>query len=334
MRLILKLFLLLILAGAALWWDASRLLGKPLPLQQMQAVEITPGSTLTAVLADLRIRGILQPPRLAMYTRLYARLTGVSTAMKAGEYELEPGSNPLDMLNLFVEGKTRMHELRIVEGWTFAQALATVRAHPMIRQTLTKATPEEVMEQLGMPGRHPEGRLFPDTYRFPKGMSDVAVLRRAAEAMDRTLEQEWQERETELPYASVDEALTMASIVEKETGAPEERPQIAGVFVRRLRMSMRLQTDPTVIYGLGASYAGNITREHLLATDNPYNTYTHDGLPPSPICLPGRAAIHAALHPAPGDSIYFVSRGDGTHQFSDSLADHDAAVRRYQLGQP
>ncbi|HSW11508.1 MAG TPA: endolytic transglycosylase MltG [Solimonas sp.] len=333
MRFLLKLFLLAIIAGAAVWWDASRLLGRPLPLQQSTPVEILPGSSLSAVLADLQQRGVLQPARLGLYTRLYARATGVSGSLKAGEYELPPGSNVLAMLNLFVEGKTRLHELRIVEGWTFAQALAAVRADPMLRQTQPEASAEELMATLGAAGRHPEGRLFPDTYKFPKGTTDLAFLRRAAEAMDRTLQQEWEARDPDLPYATPEEALVMASVVEKETGAVAERPQIAGVFVRRLRLGMRLQTDPTVIYGIGADFDGNITREHLLA-DTPYNTYTRDGLPPSPICLPGRAAIHAALHPAAGNALYFVSRGDGSHQFSDTLAEHDAAVRRFQLGQP
>lgn len=333
MRFLLNLFLLAAIIAAGLYWDASRLLRAPLPLAKAETVEIAPGSTLTAMLSELQLRSILQPPRLALYTRLYARLTGVATAMKAGEYELVPGMNPLDMLALFVEGRTRLHELRIVEGWTFAQALAVVRAHPALRQTQTSATPEELMAAISESGRHSEGRLFPDTYRFPKNTTDIAFLRRAAEAMDRALNEEWEARDPELPYLSPDEALAMASIVEKETGVSEERPQIAGVFVRRLRLGMRLQTDPTVIYGLGQDFDGNITREHLLA-DTPYNTYVRDGLPPSPICLPGRASINAALHPAPGSALFFVSKGDGSHQFSDTLADHEAAVRHYQLGQP
>ncbi|AXQ29433.1 endolytic transglycosylase MltG [Solimonas sp. K1W22B-7] len=333
MRTFFNLLLLILIAAGALYWDAGRLLKTPLPLQQAESLEIAPGSSLTSILNGLQARNIVQPPRLALYLRLYARFTGVSALIKAGEYELAPGINPLDMLALLVEGKTRLHTLLIVEGRTFAQALKLLREHPAIRQTRAQATAEELMAAIGRAGVHPEGRLFPDTYNFPKGTTDVAFLQHAAEAMDKALAQEWEAREADLPYASPEEALTMASIIEKETGAVAERPEIGGVFVRRLRLGMRLQTDPTIIYGLGEAFDGNIRRADLLA-DNPYNSYTRDGLPPSPICLPSRAAIHAALHPAPGSAIYFVSKGDGTHQFSDTLAEHEAAVRRYQLGRP
>jgi UPF0755 protein len=333
MRTFFTLLLLAVLGSGLSGWDASRLLQAPLPLAQPESLEIAPGSSLTTVLAGLQERGIVQPQRLALYLRLYARFTGVSGQIKAGEYALQPGLNPLDLLALMVEGKTRLHELRLTEGWTFSQAVKLMRAHPAIRQTQPQATAEELMAAIGRAGVHPEGRLFPDTYRFPKGTTDIDFLRRAADAMDKALVQEWEGREADLPYATPEEALTMASIIEKETGAAFERPQIGGVFVRRLRMGMRLQTDPTIIYGLGESFDGNIRRADLLA-DNPYNSYTRDGLPPSPICLPSRAAINAALHPAPGTAIYFVSKGDGTHQFSDSLKDHEAAVRRYQLGRP
>lgn len=333
MRTFFTLLLLILLGSGAVAWDANRLLQAPLPLSQAEPLEIAPGSSLGTALSGLQARGIMQPPRLSLYLRLYARFTGVSGRIKAGEYELAPGLNPLDLLALMVEGKTRLHELRLTEGWTFAQAVKLMREHPAIRQTRPEATSEELMTAIGRTGTHPEGRLFPDTYRFPKGTTDIDFLRRAADAMEQALAAEWEGREADLPYATPEEALTMASIIEKETGAAFERPQIGGVFVRRLRMGMRLQTDPTIIYGLGASFDGNIRKADLLA-DNPYNSYTRDGLPPSPICLPSRAAIHAALHPAPGSAIFFVSKGDGTHQFSDSLADHEAAVRRFQLGRP
>jgi len=333
MRTFFTLLLLVLAASGAVGWDASRLLQAPLPLSQTESLEIVPGSSLTTALSGLQERGIVQPPRLAPYLRLYARFTGVSGQIKAGEYALQPGLNPLDLLALMVEGKTRLHELRLTEGWTFAQAVKLMRAHPAIRQTQPEATAEELMAAIGRAGVHPEGRLFPDTYRFPKGTTDLDFLRRAADALDKALAQEWEGREADLPYATPEEALTMASIIEKETGAAFERPQIGGVFVRRLRMGMRLQTDPTIIYGLGEGFDGNIRKADLLA-DNPYNSYTRDGLPPSPICLPSRAAINAALHPAPGTAIFFVSKGDGTHQFSDTLAEHEAAVRRYQLGRP
>ncbi len=333
MRTFFTLLLLAVLGSGLVGWDASRLLQAPLPLSQTESLEVSTGSSLTTVLAGLQERGIVQPPRLALYLRLYARFTGVSGRIKAGEYALQPGLNPLDLLALMVEGKTRLHDLRLTEGWTFAQAVKLMRAHPAIRQTQPEATSEELMAAIGRAGVHPEGRLFPDTYHFPRGTTDIDFLRRAADALDKALAQEWEAREADLPYATPEEALIMASIIEKETGAAFERPQIGGVFVRRMRMGMRLQTDPTIIYGLGEAFDGNLRRVDLV-TDNPYNSYTRDGLPPSPICLPSRAAINAALHPAPGTSIYFVSKGDGTHQFSDSLQEHSAAVRRYQLGRP
>jgi UPF0755 protein len=333
MRKLATLFLLLAGLLAAIAWDADRLLRAPLPLSQPETVEIPPGSSLSAVLLDLSARGLLQPSRLALYTRLYGRATGQAAAIQAGEYELAPGTSPLAMLALFVSGRTRFHALTLIEGWSFAQALSAISAHPMLRHTLAELTPGTVMTAIGRPGEAPEGRLFPDTYRFPKGTTDVDFLKRAAAAMDRRLAEEWAGREPDLPYLSPEEALVMASIVEKETGLASERPAIAGVFVRRLRLGIRLQTDPTVIYGLGASFDGNL-RSVDLVTDTPYNTYTREGLPPTPICLPGRAALHAALHPEPGNTLFFVSRGDGSHQFSASLAEHEAAVRRYQLGQP
>ncbi|MBI3171834.1 MAG: endolytic transglycosylase MltG, partial [Hydrocarboniphaga effusa] len=245
-------------------------------------------------------------------------------------YRVQPGMSAVDILDMIVTGRSILYELRIVEGWSFRDALDAVRTHPQLRHTLGAAEPAAVMEAIGRKGTHPEGRLFPDTYRFSRGTSDVAVLRRAADTMDQVLAQEWDARDPGLPYPGADEALTMASIVEKETGAPEERARIAGVFVRRLMLGMRLQTDPTVIYGLGATFDGNLRRRDL-ETDSEYNTYLRTGLPPSPICLPGRAAIHAALHPAPGDELFFVARGDGTHEFSATLDQHQAAVRRYQL---
>jgi UPF0755 protein len=237
---------------------------------------------------------------------------------------------PVDLIALLVSGKVLLHELRLVEGWTFAQALQAVRGNPVLQHTLTDYTPRAVMTALGKPELHPEGRFYPDTYKFARGTSDLAFLQRAFTAMEQVLAAEWAQRSQEVPYRNADEALIMASIVERETGAPGERAEIAGVFVRRLQKRMRLQTDPSVIYGLGASFDGNLRRRDLLS-DTPYNTYTRAGLPPTPICLPGRAAIHAALHPAAGETLYFVSRGDGSHQFSETIAEHNAAVRKYQL---
>src|SRR3546814_652075 len=265
-----------------------------------------------------------------------ALVTGVQTCalpiwrIRSGEYGIDARQNLISAVALFMSGSTIVHELRIVEGWSFMQALQTIRANAMIKQTLADATPEQIMIAIGQSGVHPEGRFFPDTYRFPKDTSDLTLLKQAYATMNKALSDEWAQRAPDLPYASPDEALTMASIIEKETGAPAERTQIAGVFVRRLRLGMRLQTDPTVIYGLGSAFDGNL-RLVDLRNDGPYNTYTRTGLPPTPISLPGRASLHAALHPDDGKALFFVSKGDGSHVFSETLEQHEAAVRRYQL---
>jgi UPF0755 protein len=229
-----------------------------------------------------------------------------------------------------VNGDVIRYTLTIPEGWTFDQMLAAIRTQGKLRQTLTATDDEGVMRQLGYPGQHPEGRFFPDTYEFVAGTTDTSLLQRAYEEMQRHLEEEWRDRAPGLPLDTPYQALILASIVEKETGNPAERARIAGVFVRRLQKNIRLQTDPTVIYGLGAAFDGNLRRRDL-TTDSPYNTYMRAGLPPTPIALPGLAALHAALHPAAGDELYFVSRGDGSHHFSASLDEHVAAVRNYQL---
>jgi UPF0755 protein len=217
-----------------------------------------------------------------------------------------------------------------VEGWTFRQLLSALRRHEAVRDTLDGLSDEAIMARLGYPGKHPEGRFLPETYQFPRGTSDLEFLRRAYDGMQRALAAAWQGRAEDLPLDSPHEALVLASIVEKETGLASERARIAGVFVRRLRRGMRLQTDPTVIYGLGEAFDGNLRRRDL-AADTPYNTYTRAGLPPTPICLPGKAAIEAVMHPAHGTSLYFVARGDGSHQFSDTLEAHNRAVQKYQL---
>jgi UPF0755 protein len=221
--------------------------------------------------------------------------------------------------------------LTLVEGWNFREVLEAVREHPVIVDTLpAEATASDVMALLGHPDEHPEGRFFPDTYLFPRDTTDVQFLMRAFERMETILEDEWEQRAAELPLKDPYEALILASIIEKETGRADERTEIAGVFIRRLRKGMLLQTDPTVIYGLGDSFDGNLRRRDLEA-DNPYNTYRRAGLTPTPIAMPGRDAIHAALHPADGDALYFVAKGDGSHQFSATLGEHNRAVRRYQL---
>ncbi len=322
---------LALLAAAGLVWDGHRQLRMPLAISEHRTFELPPGSRLRDAVLRLRDEGLFTRFRQALYLEAWGRISGDAAQIKAGEYSLDPGLSSLDMLALWVGGKTLLHELRIIEGMRFDQALALVLGHPELRQTLTDTRPQAIMATLGHPDRHPEGRFFPDTYRFPKGTTDLELLRQAMHAMDRLVEQTWAGRDPALPYARADDMLTMASIVEKETGLASERERIAGVFVRRLRQGMRLQTDPTVIYGLGERFDGNLRRRDLLA-DGPYNTYLRSGLPPTPICLPGRAALEAAVNPAPGTELYFVSRGDGSHHFSATLAEHNAAVRRYQLG--
>lgn len=311
--------------------DLQDVLGRPLQIQQTTFFEVVKGRRLDQVIADVAQRGWLPADRAQLYLRIYVRLKPSLAGVKAGEYEIKPGTTSLDLLSLFASGQIALHELRIVEGWRFSQALEAVKHNPVLVHTLpADVSAAQVMATLGRPAEDAEGRFFPDTYHFPRGTTDIAYLRRAHAAAHKLLQEEWDRREPGLPYRTPYDALIMASIVERETGAPEERAQIAGVFVRRLAKGMRLQTDPTVIYGLGERFDGNLRKTDLLA-DAPYNTYTRGGLPPTPICLPGRAALHAAMHPAPGDALYFVSRGDGTHQFSATLSEHEAAVRRYQL---
>jgi UPF0755 protein len=320
------------LAAAALAWrDVQGQLQALLPIAQARTVDVPRGASMNGLLRRLEADGVLSSPRQRLYLSWYARLSGQARALKAGEYALGPGMRAVDLTALLASGQVVLHELRLVEGWTFAQALDAVRAHPALLKTLPEADAgAALMAKLGQPDLHPEGRFYPDTYRFPRGTPDVEFLGRAFHTMDRFLAAEWQRRDAGLPYASPAEALVMASIVERETGQAGERAEIAGVFVRRLQKRMRLQTDPSVIYGLGAAFDGNLRKRDLLA-DTPYNTYTRAGLPPTPICLPGGAAIRAALHPAPGETLYFVSRGDGSHQFSATFAEHNDAVRKYQL---
>ena len=334
LRIVFLLMLLAITAAAALVWDANRQLHTPLSIDEVERVSIERGERLTTVIGQMRADGLFASPRQGHYLLAWARVTNTNRQIKAGEFDVAPGSTPLEVLALFIEGRSVLSELRLPEGWRFAQAFALVAAHEDLTHTLPDDIPaDELMQRIGHAGRHPEGQFFPDTYRFMKGMRDVDLLRHAANLMQKTLEQEWQARAAELPYANAGEALTMASIIEKETGAAIERTRIGGVFLRRLKMDMLLQTDPTVIYGIGDAFDGNLRRVDL-ERDGPYNTYMRKGLPPTPICLPGRAAIHAALHPEDDGSVFFVAKGDGTHQFSKTLEEHNAAVRRYQLKQP
>jgi UPF0755 protein len=287
---------------------------------------VKPGSSLRAVARQLAEQQVLEHP---LYLVVLGRYLDLDSRIKAGEYQLAAGLTPEQLLHQLSEGKVLQHGITLIEGETFKQMMARLRLDPVLEHALVSDQPEDVMREIGYPGLHPEGRFLPETYYFPRGTSDVDLLRRAYLDMENFLQQAWPERDEGLPFETPYEALILASIVEKETAVPEERPRIAGVFVRRLQKGMKLQTDPTVIYGMGDSYDGDI-RFRDLRQDTPYNTYTRSGLTPTPIAMPGKEAILAVLHPADGKELYFVARGDGSHQFSATLKEHNRAVDRYQ----
>jgi len=309
------------LGGAAYWWLHQPLDLGPEPLE----LAIEPGTTPRGVVAA----GVKTEARL-----LYAwfRVSGQDRAIKAGNYEIPPGTTPISLLQKLARGEEALRALTLVEGWNWRQVRQALAKEEQIKHDAAALTDEALMAQLGRPGVAPEGRFFPDTYTYAKGSSDIALLRRAMHAMDRHLEAAWAQRAADTPLKSADEALTLASIVEKETGKASDRGQIAGVFVNRLRMGMLLQTDPTVIYGLGEKFDGNL-RKRDLQSDTPWNTYTRAGLPPTPIAMPGKASLLAAVQPQATRALYFVAKGDGTSHFSASLEEHNRAVNRYQRGQ-
>lgn len=308
-------------------WKLYATLEQPLQLEASHQLEVQTGDTPSGLFQRLEREGKLSG---SFWLRLYWRLNLSEQTLHSGEYQLRPDMSVRDMIGLWQRGEVVQHTLTIVEGWNFRQVRAALAALPTIQQTLSDVSDAEIMKRLGQAGMHPEGRFFPDTYRYTRGVTDLELLQRASSRLEAVLAEEWQQRSEGLPYQDAYEALIMASIIEKETGVPSERCEIAGVFVRRLEQGMLLQTDPTVIYGMGEQYQGRITRNDL-RTPTPYNTYTNSGLPPTPIAMVGREAIHAALHPVDGKSLYFVARGDGSHVFSESLSEHNRAVREYQL---
>jgi UPF0755 protein len=291
------------------------------------SLSVTPGSSVKTVARTLQGQGLVEDGRYFVWM---ARLRGKAGRIQAGEYQVTAGNSPSRLLDDMVSGKVLQYSVTLLEGWNFRQVMAAIDTSPYLEHSLRGLQDDEIMTRLGREGEHPEGRFFPDTYLFPRGLTDIEFLKRAYRAMTQRLEQEWPTRAEGLPLKTPYEALILASIVEKETGQPSERSEIAGVFVRRLLKGMRLQTDPTVIYGLGLDYDGNIRKSDLIK-DSPYNTYTRAGLPPTPIAMPGGDALHAALHPDEGDSLYFVARGDGSHHFSASYEEHECAVVKYQI---
>jgi len=320
----------LLLFGAALvvggvWWWLER----PLPLAGTSAeLSIEPGTTPRDIAQGWVDAGVQSSPRL-----LYAwfRWSGQSRRIKAGSYEIDAGTSPRRLLEKMVQGDEALEHLRITEGWTLRQLRAALAKAPSLKPATAAMSDAEMMAALGAAGQPAEGRFFPDTYAYSRNVSDLAVLRRAHKAMQRHLAAAWAERAPDTPLKSADEALALASIVEKETGQAAERPLVAAVFSNRLRLGMPLQTDPTVIYGLGTAFDGNLRKRDLLA-DTPYNTYTRPGLPPTPIALPGLASLRAAVRPERSLALYFVARGDGSSEFSNNLADHNRAVNKYQRG--
>lgn len=291
---------------------------------------VTEGMSLAQLAHRLQQEGIIRHPRF--FIQLGRRLKA-ERQLKVGEYTLSRDLTPRTLLELVTAGKVLQYGLTLIEGQTFADMLARVQAHPSLQHTLAGLDTAAIMAKLGHPGVHPEGRFLADTYHFPRNTTDLEFLQRAWHAMEEYLQTAWQQRADGLPLATPYDALILASIVEKETGLATERARIAGVFLRRLQKGMKLQTDPTVIYGMGERFDGNIRRADL-ARDTPYNTYTRSGLPPTPIAMPGRAAIDAVLHPDGGESLYFVAKGDGSHYFSRTLAEHNLAVDKYQRGRP
>lgn len=315
----------LLLGGSA--WKLHSALEQPLNLTQEQLLDVPAGATPTGTFNRLESEGLLKD---AFWLRLYWRFNLAGVPLHSGEYRITPGMDVRALLSLWQRGEVVQYSLTLVEGWNFRQVRAALAKNEKLQQTLAGLSDSEVMTKLGHKGVFAEGRFFPDTYRFVRGMTDAELLEKAYDRLDSVLAQEWQKRSPDAPYTEPYQALIMASLVEKETGVPQERGQIAGVFVRRMQQGMLLQTDPTVIYGLGERYTGKLTRAHLREA-NPYNTYMNAGLPPTPIAMVGREAIHAALNPVAGNSLYFVARGDGSHVFSDDLDSHNNAVREFQL---
>ncbi|WP_111412374.1 endolytic transglycosylase MltG [Billgrantia lactosivorans] len=327
---VVKFLLVLVVLAAAVafaghrYWESR--LEAPIAVDEETLYEVPRGAGYNRVVSQLAERGVIEDE---WAFRLLARLEPESIPrLRAGEYLLAPDMSGRELLELLGSDRVVTYPLTIPEGWTFRQMRNRLDAAPKLENHTAELSDDEIMALLEREGRHPEGWFFPDTYRYHKGMSDIDILRQALASMERVLDEVWEARRDDLPFESPYEALIMASLIERETGAPEERREIAGVFKRRLERGMRLQTDPTVIYGMGERYEGRITRADLQES-TAYNTYTIDGLPPTPIAMPGRASLEAAVDPLPGETLYFVSRGDGTHHFSRTLREHNNAVNRY-----
>ncbi len=329
-RLLLFLLLLGLVAAGLVFADYNDTLERPLKFTESQRVFVVEkGWSSKRVAAELESRGVLEKPH---WFYLYARMSDKGARIKSGEYNISGSPTIPELIDLFIDGQTVQYTGKIIEGSTFKQLRAQLAKNDDLVQTMTSMSDDDIMKAIGLEGRHPEGLFFSDTYQFPNQTTDIDFLKRSNSLLNSVLEEEWEQRDKNIPIATPYEALILASIVEKETAEPSERPLIAGVFMSRLNKKMRLQTDPTVIYGMGDRYDGNIRRSDL-TTDTPYNTYTRAGLPPTPISMVGREAIRAVMQPEETKALYFVARhdGSGTHKFSENIEDHNAAVRKYQL---
>ncbi len=321
------LILMIITVSSGSYWLYKNHLTMPLPLNEMLYYTVPSGTTLQNIATDLEAQALLNFPTATAWV-WYARYQKKAHLIKTGKYLIPVGTTPQQLLDILIAGKSIAYKLTLLEGWNFRQMMAAIHEHPKIVHTLTDNA--HIMEKLGKGRQHPEGRFFPDTYHFPEGTTDVEFLQRAYHLMTLKLEEAWQHRQADLPLKTAYDALILASIIEKETGKFDEYPIVSGVFIRRLRKNMLLQTDPTVIYSLGEKFDGNIRKKDLRST-HPYNTYKHKGLPPTPIAMPGQAALYAAVHPAQGKSLFFVGKGNGRHYFSETYQEHKCAVSVYQL---
>jgi UPF0755 protein len=333
-RFLIRLFIAAVLVcgalgGAVAWWLGQPLAMLPAPGAESVDLSIEPGTSASGVAQAVADAGVQVNPTLLYW---WARLSRQDRQMRAGSYEIEAGATPRSILQKLVRGEEALRAVTLVEGWTFVQVLEELSKSEHLKHDTRGLEADSIMQKLGKPGLAAEGRFFPDTYTYAKGASDLAVLKRALRAMDKKLEAAWSQRQSDTPLKSPEQALILASIVEKETGKGSDRPQIAGVFTNRMRIGMPLQTDPTVIYGMGTKFDGNL-RKRDLQTDTPWNTYTRRGLPPTPIAMPGKSALLAAVQPAQTKALYFVARGDGSSQFSATLDEHNRAVNKFQRGQ-
>lgn len=323
---IIVILIIVITGGGIGYWQYTKAIQQPLSLDHEQVIEIPKGTSPNATFLRLEQEGIIKQ---AFFLKLFWRFQVKNRSFHTGEYLIKPGMTVQDLFVLWAKGDVVQYKVALIDGWNFKQVRAALTKQAALKQTIIQLSDEQVMAALEMPTLHPEGQFYPDTYLYIRGDTDLDILRRAHKQLVKVLDEEWKNKATDLPYETAYQALIMASIIERETGVSSERSQIAGVFVRRLQKNMLLQTDPTVIYGMGDRYNGKIKRSDLQAY-TPYNTYVISGLPPTPIAMVSRQAIHAALHPLAGDALYFVAKGDGSHEFSASLIEHNKAVQKYQ----